>query len=34
MKTLGSVGEPMNLEAWSWYNNLVGEGRCDLVDTW
>ena len=34
LRTLGSVGEPINVEAWEWYNNLVGEGRCDLVDTW
>ena len=34
MKTLGSVGEPLNHEAWSWFNDLIGEGRCDLVDTW
>ncbi len=34
LKTLGSVGEPMNLEAWNWYHDVVGDGRCDLVDTW
>ena len=28
------LGEPLNHEAWMWFNNLVGEGRCDLVDTW
>ena len=27
-------GEPLNHEAWVWFNDLVGEGRCDLVDTW
>ncbi len=34
LKTLGSVGEPLNHEAWSWFNLLVGEGQCDVVDTW
>eukprot|EP00094_Tigriopus_californicus_P013258 TCALIF_12822-PA protein Name:"Similar to Acss1 Acetyl-coenzyme A synthetase 2-like, mitochondrial (Mus musculus)" AED:0.25 eAED:0.25 QI:0/0/0/0.90/0.9/0.81/11/0/623 len=34
LQTLGSVGEPINVEAWEWFNDLVGEGRCDLVDTW
>ena len=34
LKTLGSVGEPMNLEAWNWYHGVVGDGKCDLVDTW
>ena len=34
LKTLGSVGEPLNHEAWSWFHDLVGEGRCDLVDSW
>ena len=34
LKTLGSVGEPINHEAWSWFNDVVGEGKCDLVDTW
>lgn len=34
LQTLGSVGEPINVEAWDWFNDLVGEGRCDLVDTW
>ena len=28
------VGEPLNHEAWVWYNDLVGEKRCNLVDTW
>jgi len=31
---LGSVGEPINPEAWEWYHNVVGEGRCPVVDTW
>jgi len=31
---LGSVGEPLNQEAWNWFHSVVGEGRCDLVDTW
>ena len=31
---LNSVGEPLNHEAWEWYNNLVGEKRCPIVDTW
>lgn len=30
---LGSVGEPINPEAWLWYYNLVGSGRCSIVDT-
>ncbi|XP_028676851.1 acetyl-coenzyme A synthetase 2-like, mitochondrial [Erpetoichthys calabaricus] len=34
LRTLGSVGEPINNEAWEWYYNVVGEGRCKLVDTW
>ena len=34
MKTLGAVGEPLNKDAWHWFHDLVGEGRCDLVDTW
>ncbi|KAG8548320.1 hypothetical protein GDO81_025760, partial [Engystomops pustulosus] len=34
LKLLGSVGEPINHEAWEWFYNVVGEGRCDLVDTW
>ncbi|MEE2746693.1 MAG: acetate--CoA ligase [Pseudomonadota bacterium] len=34
LKTLGSVGEPINPEAWLWYYNVVGEGRCPIVDTW
>jgi Acyl-coenzyme A synthetases/AMP-(fatty) acid ligases len=31
---LGSVGEPINPEAWMWYHNIVGEARCSIVDTW
>ncbi|MBN3314558.1 ACS2L synthetase, partial [Atractosteus spatula] len=34
LKTLGSVGEPINLEAWEWYFRVVGDGRCPVVDTW
>ncbi|XP_075003496.1 acetyl-coenzyme A synthetase 2-like, mitochondrial isoform X2 [Calonectris borealis] len=34
LKTLGSVGEPINHEAWQWFYHVVGEGRCTLVDTW
>src|SRR6478752_1977818 len=34
LKLLGSVGEPINPEAWEWYHRVVGEGRCPIVDTW
>ncbi len=34
LKVLGTVGEPINPEAWSWYNEVVGQGRCPIVDTW
>ena len=34
LKLLGSVGEPINPEAWRWYHQVVGEGRCPIVDTW
>ena len=34
LRVLGSVGEPINPEAWEWYYNVVGEGRCPIVDTW
>ena len=34
LRILGSVGEPINPEAWIWYHNVVGEGRCPIVDTW
>ncbi len=34
LKVLGSVGEPINEEAWEWYNTKVGKGNCPIVDTW
>jgi acetyl-CoA synthetase len=34
LRILGTVGEPINPEAWEWYYNVVGEGRCPIVDTW
>ena len=34
LKVLGTVGEPINPEAWNWYNDVVGGGRCPIVDTW
>ncbi|MDG1864936.1 MAG: acetate--CoA ligase [Woeseiaceae bacterium] len=34
LRILGSVGEPINPEAWEWYYKIVGEGRCPIVDTW
>jgi len=34
LKLLGSVGEPINPEAWNWYHEVVGDGRCPIVDTW
>ena len=34
IRLLGSVGEPINPEAWRWYHDVVGEGRCQIVDTW
>ena len=34
LKLLGSVGEPINPEAWMWYYNVIGEKRCPIVDTW
>jgi len=34
LRVLGSVGEPINPEAWEWYYNVVGEGNCPIVDTW
>jgi acetyl-CoA synthetase len=34
LKLLGTVGEPINPEAWRWYHNVVGEGRCPIIDTW
>jgi acetyl-CoA synthetase len=34
LRVLGSVGEPINPEIWKWYHDVVGEGRCAVVDTW
>ena len=34
LKVLGTVGEPINKEAWDWYNNNIGKGKCPIVDTW
>jgi len=34
LRLLGSVGEPINPEAWEWYHRVVGDGRCPVVDTW
>jgi acetyl-CoA synthetase len=34
LKVLGTVGEPINVEAWNWYNENVGKGNCPIVDTW
>ncbi|MAP94732.1 MAG: acetate--CoA ligase [Ponticaulis sp.] len=34
LRVLGSVGEPINPEAWNWYNEVVGKGKCPIVDTW
>ena len=34
LRLLGTVGEPINPEAWNWYNDVVGKGRCPIVDTW
>ncbi len=34
LKKLGSVGEPINVEAWNWYNEKIGKGKCPIVDTW
>ena len=34
LKVLGSVGEPINEEAWHWYNDNIGKGNCPVVDTW
>ena len=34
LRLLGSVGEPINPEAWMWYYDVVGDGRCPIVDTW
>jgi acetyl-CoA synthetase len=34
LRLLGSVGEPINPEAWIWYHNVIGKGKCPIVDTW
>ena len=34
LRLLGTVGEPINPEAWTWYHQVVGDGRCPIVDTW
>ncbi|GCE65266.1 acetate--CoA ligase [cyanobiont of Ornithocercus magnificus] len=34
LRLLGTVGEPINPEAWIWYHNIIGMGRCPIVDTW
>ena len=34
LRILGTVGEPINPEAWNWYNDVVGKGSCPIVDTW
>ncbi len=34
IRILGTVGEPINPEAWNWYNDVVGKGKCPIVDTW
>ena len=34
LRVLGTVGEPINPEAWNWYNDVVGRGNCPIVDTW
>jgi acetyl-CoA synthetase len=34
LRLLGSVGEPINPEAWMWYHDVIGQGRCPVVDTW
>jgi acetyl-CoA synthetase len=34
LRVLGSVGEPINPEVWEWYHDVVGEGRCAVIDTW
>ena len=34
LRTLGTVGEPINPEAWLWYHRVIGKGRCPVVDTW
>jgi len=34
LRLLGTVGEPINPEAWIWYNEVIGAKRCPIVDTW
>ena len=34
LKILGTVGEPINEEAWHWYNDHIGKNKCPIVDTW
>jgi len=34
LRLLGTVGEPINPEAWTWYNDIIGKGKCPIVDTW
>ncbi|MSU79392.1 MAG: acetate--CoA ligase [Gemmataceae bacterium] len=34
LRLLGTVGEPINPEAWMWYHNVIGKGKCPIVDTW
>jgi acetyl-CoA synthetase len=34
LRTLGTVGEPINPEAWKWYDEMIGNGKCPIVDTW
>ncbi|MFT4521785.1 MAG: acetyl-CoA synthetase [Bacteroidia bacterium] len=34
LRTLGTVGEPINIEAWQWYDENIGKGKCPIVDTW
>ena len=34
LRLLGSVGEPINPEAWKWYHRVIGKGRCPIMDTW
>src|SRR5690606_36294156 len=34
LRLLGTVGEPINPEAWMWYHTVIGQGRCPIVDTW
>lgn len=34
LRVLGTVGEPINKEAWEWYYNIIGDGRCPIIDTW